>query len=72
MEAPQRLVRATSQDCRTWACAGDGPLPGLGRVSGSNEVRIFQTFDRDGQPAVLLEILGGDHTELWLAEIDRD
>jgi hypothetical protein len=62
---------ATSPDGRSWSCAGEGPLAGLEQFSGSNYVHTFQTFDRDGQPAVLLEILGGDHTELWLAEIER-
>jgi hypothetical protein len=68
---PTHLFGATSPDGRAWACAGNGPLPGLEQFSGSNYVHTFQTFDRDGQPAALLEILGGDHTELWLAEIDR-
>lgn len=66
---PTRVFGATSSDGRSWSCAGDGPLPGLEQFSGSNSVHTFQTFDRDGQPAVLLEVLGGDHTELWLAEI---
>ena len=66
-----RVFGATSPDGRAWTCAGDGPLPGLEQFSGSNYVHTFQTFDRDGRPALLLEILGGDHTELWLAEIDR-
>jgi hypothetical protein len=66
-----RVFGATSLDGRTWSCAGDGPLPGLEQFSGSNYVHTFQTFQRDGRPAVLLEVLGGDHTELWLAEIDR-
>jgi hypothetical protein len=66
-----KVFGATSQDGRTWECAGEGPLPGLEQFSGSNYVHTFQTFDRDGQPSVLLEILRGDHTELWLAEIDR-
>jgi hypothetical protein len=66
-----RVFGATSPDGSSWSCAGFGPLPGLEQFSGSTYVHTFQTFDRDGQPAVLLEILGGDHTELWLAEIDR-
>jgi len=66
-----RVFGATSPDGRTWACAADGPLPGLEQFSGSNYVHTFQTFQRDGRPAMLLEVLGGDHTELWLAEIDR-
>ena len=69
---PTKVFGATSPDGLAWSCAGDGPLPGLEQFSGSNYVHTFQTFDRDGQPAVLLEILRGDHTELWLAEIDRD
>jgi hypothetical protein len=69
--ATPRVFGATSPDGRTWSCAGEGPLPGLEQFSGSNYVHTFQMFQRDGQPAVLLEILRGDHTELWLAEIDR-
>jgi hypothetical protein len=69
--AKPRVFGATSLDGRTWSCAGDGPLAGLEQFSGSNYVHTFQTFHRDGQPAVLLEVLRGDHTELWLAEIDR-
>ena len=63
---------ATSPDGRAWTCAGNGPLPGLEQFSGSNYVHTFQTFDRDGQPAALFEILMGDHTELWLGEIVAD
>jgi hypothetical protein len=64
-----QVFGATSPDGRAWTCAGNGPLPGLEQFSGSNYVHTFQTFDRDGQPAALLEILRGDHTELWLGEI---
>ena len=64
-----QVFGATSPDGRAWTCAGNGPLPGLEQFSGSNYVHTFQTFDRDGQPAALFEILMGDHTELWLGEI---
>lgn len=70
-DGPTRVFAATSRDGRAWTCAADGPLPGLERFSGSNWVHTLQAFDRDGQPAVLLEVLAGDHTEVWLAEIVR-
>ena len=68
-DGPTRVFAATSHDGRRWECAADGPLPGLEQFSGANWVHTLQAFDRDGQPAVLLEVLAGDHTELWLAEI---
>ena len=64
-----KVFGATSPDGRAWTCAGDGPVAGLEQFSGSRSVHTFQTFDRDGQPAALFEILGDDHTELWLGEI---
>jgi len=68
-DMPTRVFAATSPDGRAWTCAGDGPLAGLERFSGSNWIHTLQAFDRDGQPAALLEVLMGDHTELWLGEI---
>jgi hypothetical protein len=68
-DGPSRVFMATSHDGRTWMCAADGPVPGLEQFSGSNWVHTLQAFDRDGRPAVLLEVLAGDHTDLWLAEI---
>jgi hypothetical protein len=69
VDLPTRIFAATSADGRSWTCAGDGPLPGLERFSGSTWVHSLQAFERDGQPAALFEVLAGDHTELWLGEI---
>ena len=68
-DMPTRVFAATSPDGRAWTCAGDGPLAGLERFSGSNWIHTLQAFDRDGQPAALFEVPMGDHTELWLGEI---
>lgn len=64
------IFGATSSYGVTWTCTGDGPLAGLDQFSGENRVHSFRTFVLNEQPAVLLEVLQEDHTELWLAEIE--
>ena len=64
------IFGATSSDGVTWTCAGDGPLAGLDQFSGVTRVHSFRTFVLNDRPAVLLEVLQDDHTELWLAEIE--
>jgi predicted GH43/DUF377 family glycosyl hydrolase len=64
------LFAATSEDGIAWTCAGEGPLEGLERFEGDNRVHSFEAFSLRGQPAILLEVLQENASELWLGSID--
>ncbi len=52
----------------TWQCASPGPaLDGSGFPSGG--MHTFALFERDGEPAALVEWLANDGTDIWLTEL---
>ena len=64
---PTVLLAESPDEGRTWRClTPNGALDPTGLPPGS--IHTMAAFDRDGTPALLVEWLAEDGSDLWLAE----
>lgn len=70
-DTDMRIVTATSSDGGAWACAsGTGSL-GSDDIPGRRSIHSFAVIDHpDGPPSLLIEVIGVEHSTLWLARAD--
>jgi hypothetical protein len=71
LDAPPSVLLAESlDDGLTWRClTPGGALDTTGLPSGSG-IHTFAAFEREGTPALLVEWLADDGSDIWLAEAD--
>ena len=66
-DTDMQIVSATSTDGRTWTCASGHEALGSDDIPGGRSIHSFAVLDHPDQPPTLLiEVLGDDHSTLWL------
>jgi hypothetical protein len=67
-DTDMQIVTATSSDGRTWTCASADESLSSDDIPGGRSIHSLAVISQpDGPPSLLIEVLGDDHSTLWLA-----